>query len=257
MGARGAFVIAVGAGCGLRFLPALLSIIGPGVHRLYRGSLTGRRYSVDSAEGFWSGLAKWVMKRPVVVLVPTVAFLVVATTPFFALRMANGDVDMLPPHLESRQGFDHLKADFPGQDQTSFSVVVNYPDGSPLTASRIADQIALEKRMAAIPDVLRTSSIYDLDPSLTTSHYQALYTGDQSKIPAGARQLMAGLVGKHIVVLQAYSNATVSSDDSRNIVKAMRADQGVGGGGELLIGAQTAVDIDGIRIVVERTPLAV
>jgi RND superfamily putative drug exporter len=111
--------------------------------------------------------------------------------------------------------------------------------------------------MAAIPGVLRTSSIYDLDPSLTTSDYQALYTGDPSKIPAGARQLMAGLVGKHIVMLQAYSNATVSSDDSRNIVKAMRADQGVGGGGELLIGGQTAVDIDVIRFIVDRTPLAV
>ena len=257
MGAAGAIVIAVAVLYGLTFLPALLSIIGPGVNRLYLGSLIRRRYSVDSADGFWTGLANWVMKRPVVVLVPTVAFLVVASTPFFALRMANGDVDMLPPHLESRQGFDRLKADFPGQDQTSFSVVVNYPDGSPLTSARIADQIALEKRIAAVPGVLRTSSIYDLDPSLTVADYQALYTGDPSKIPAGARQLMAGLVGKDIVVIQAYSNSTASSDTARDIVKAMRADQGVGGGGQVLIGGQTAVDIDVIKFIVDRTPLAV
>ena len=257
MGAAGAIVIAVAVVYGLTFLPALLSVIGPGVNRLYMGSLLRRRYSVDSAEGFWSRLANWVMKRPVVVLLPTVAFLVIASTPFFALRMANGNVDMLPPRLESRQGYDHLVADFPGQDQTSFTIVLNYPDGSPLTASRIADQIALEKRIAAIPGVLRTNSIYDLDPSLTVADYQALYTGDPSKIPPTARQMMAGLVGKHIVVMSAYGNATASSDAARDIVKAMRADQGVGGRGQVLVGGETAVDIDVIKFIVDRTPLAV
>jgi len=257
MGAAGAIVIAIAVLYGLTFLPALLSVIGPNVNRLYLGSLLRRRYSVASAEGFWSGLANWVMKRPLVVLVPTVTFLVIAGTPFFALRMANGNVDMLPQRLEARQGFDRLVADFPGQDQTSFSIVVNYPDGSTLTASRIADQIALERRIAAIPGILRTNSIYDLDPSLTVADYQALYTGDPSKIPPAARQAMAGLVGKHIVVMTAASNATASSDDARNIVKAIRADQGVGGGGQVLVGGQTAVDIDVIKFIVDRTPLAV
>jgi RND superfamily putative drug exporter len=171
--------------------------------------------------------------------------------------MANGSVDVLPSRLEARQGYDRLIADFPGQDQTTFNIVVNYPDGSPLTASRIADQIALEKRIAAIPGVLRTNSIYDLDPKLTLADYQALYAGDPSQIPSGAQQALAGSVGKHIVVIRATSNATESSDAARNIVNAMRADQGVGNGGQLLVGGQTAVDLDVIKFIVERTPLAV
>ncbi len=257
MGAAGAMVIAVAVIYGLTFLPALLAVMGPSVNWLRISSLWGRRRNTDPDRGFWHGLASWVMKRPVVVLVPSVAFLVTAATPFVQLRMANGDVDMLPSRLEARQGFDRLVADFPGQDQTNFNIVVRYADGQPLTAERIAQQYALDRRIAAIPGILHTSSIYDLDPSLRVDDYVRLYTGDPNNIPAPARQLMAGTVGKHIVLINATSGATASSDEARNIVKAMRADQGVGGGGQVLVGGQTAVDIDVIKFIVDRTPLAV
>ncbi len=253
MGAAGAIVVAVALVYGLTFLPALLAIIGPGVNRL-RVPLF-RPYSAGS--GFWHGLANWVMKRPVVVLVPTVLFLVITATPFLQLRLANGNVDMLPSRLEARQGYDRLIADFPGQDQTTFNVVVNYPDGTPLTATRIADQYALDRRIAAIPGVLRTNSIYDLDPSLSLADYQSMYTGDPNQVPAAARQLMAGTVGKHIVLIQARSSYDPSSDGARNILKAIRGDQGVAQGGQVLVGGETAVDVDVIKFIYNKTPLAV
>src|SRR5207253_2668753 len=79
---------------------------------------------------------------------------------FFQIRLANGSVDELPTHVEARQGYDRLVADFAGQDQTTFNIVVSYPDGSPLTANRIADQYSLDRRIVAIPGVLHTTSIY-------------------------------------------------------------------------------------------------
>ncbi|HKW72013.1 MAG TPA: MMPL family transporter, partial [Candidatus Dormibacteraeota bacterium] len=92
MGAAGAMVIGIAVIYGLTFLPAVLSLLGPRVNWLRipwpRRSIGGR--------GFWAVLANWVMKRPIVVLVPTVAFLAITATPFLSLRMANGDVDMLP-----------------------------------------------------------------------------------------------------------------------------------------------------------------
>lgn len=255
MGAAGALVIAVAVLYGLTFLPAILSIIGPGVNRLRVP--WPRRAPGTATGGFWAGLANWVMKRPIVVLVPTVAFLVIAATPFFSLRMANGSVDMLPSRIEARQGFDRLVADFPGQDQTTFNVVVNYSDGTPLTRDRIAAQYALDRRIAQIPGILRTNSIYDLDPKLGLYDYEQLYTGDPNNLPTGARQMLAGTVGKHIVLINATSNYTESSDEARNIVRAIRADQGVGNGGQVLVGGQTAVDIDVIKFIIGRTPLAV
>jgi len=252
MGAAGAIVVAVAVIYALTFLPAMLAIVGPGVNRL-RVPWFGRP---TTGTGFWSALAGWVMKRPVLVMVPTVVFLAIAATPFLQIRLANGNVDMLPTHIEARQGFDRLVADFPGQDQTTFNIVVNYPDGSPLTANRIADQYALDRRIAAIPGVLHTSSIYDLDPQLGLYEYERLYTGDPNNIPQPARQVMSGTVGKHIVLIKATTNADVTSDAARNIVKAIRADNGVVDG-QVLVGGLTAVDVDVITFIYGQVPLAV
>ena len=252
MGAAGAIVVAVAVFYALTILPAGLSMIGPAVNRL---RIPWPQRSA-SRGGFWHGLAMWVMKRPVVVLVPTVLFLVIASTPFLQLRLANGNVDMLPTRLEARQGYDRLIADFPGQSQTTFNVVVDYPNGSPLTRDRIADQYTLTRRIANIPGILHTSSIYDLDPKLGLFEYQQLYTGDPSQIPPAAQQLLGGTVGKHVVLIQATSNVDESSDAARNILKAIRSDQGVGGG-QVLVGGATAIDVDVIKFIYDQVPLAV
>ncbi len=219
MGAAGAIVVAVAIVYGLTFLPALLSILGPAVNRLrlplFRRATAGR--------GFWHGLATWVMRRPLVVLLPTTGFLLLAASPFIQLRLANGDVDMLPSRLEARQGYDQMIANFPGQDQTTFNIVVNYPDGSPQTPDRIAGQFGLTQRIAAIPGVLHATT-------------------------AGA--------GQHIVLIEATTASPPTSDASRAIVNAIRADQGVVGG-QVLVGGQTAVDLDVIKFITDRTPLAV
>ena len=258
MGAAGAIVVAVAVIYGLTFLPALLSIIGPGVNRLRLPS-TRRRARTASATGggFWHALATWVMRRPIVVLVPAVGFLLLAGSPFLSLRLANGDVNMLPTRLEARQGWDNLLSNFPGRDQTTFNIVVNYPGGSPLTASRIVDQYNLERRIATIPGVQSTTSIYDLGPTAGLSQYESMYTGDPALLPVAARQLMAGTVGSHVVLIQATTNTAPTSDSSRAIVNAIRAGQGVGDGGQVLVGGQTAVDLDIISYITDRTPLAV
>ncbi len=253
MGAAGAIVVAVAVLYGLTFLPALLSVIGPGVNRIRIPSLRRR----GTGRGFWAALATWVMKRPLLVLLPTTGFLLLAGSPFLQLRLANGDVDMLPSRLEARQGFDRMVSDFPGQDQTTFNIVVEYPDGTPLTAARIGDQFDLTRRIAAIPGVLRTSSIYDVDPSLGRADYQALYTGDPNSIPSAARAFMSTTVGKHIVVIKAFTSSPATSDASRDVVKAIRAEAAVGDGGQVLVGGQTAIDLDVVKFIIDRTPLAV
>jgi putative drug exporter of the RND superfamily len=252
MGAAGAIVVALAVLYGLTFLPALLAFLGPNVNRLRLPS-----FKRSNGRGFWSTLAHQVMRHPLFVLLPTVFFLVLASTPFLSLRLANGSVDVLPARLEARSGYDTLVADFPGQDQTTYQIVVNYPAGSPLTPARIADQYAFDRRLANLKGVLHVTSIYDLDPSLTLSDYQTLYTGDPSKIPAPARQLFATSVGHHVVVFSASTNATVSSDAARSLLSALRQDPGVSNGGQVLVGGPTAIDVDVINFILSRVPLAV
>ena len=53
-------------------------------------------------------MAVWVMRRPLFVLIPALAVLVIAGTPFLQLRLASGGVDQLPPDNTARQGYDTL-----------------------------------------------------------------------------------------------------------------------------------------------------
>ncbi len=252
MGAAGAIVVGLAVLYGLTFLPALLSVIGPGVDR-WRLPLSRAR----SGRGFWRALATWVMRRPLLVLLPALAALLVAGIPFLHLRMANGDVDMLPPRIEARQGYDTLLKEFPGQDQTSFSVVAYYPNGSPLSPARVGDLYDLSRRIARLPNVLRVQGIVDLDPALTRADYQRMYRGPSESLPADAQDVLKRSTGSHIVVLTAYSNEQASSDEARAIVREIRADSALPGGGQVLVTGQTGFDIDVIRFITNRTPLAV
>ena len=196
-GAAGTIVVSIAVVYGLTFLPALLSVLGPWSDRL-RLPIIGRRKPAGT--GAWHSMAVWVMRRPLLVLVPALAVLLLAGTPFLQLRMANGDVDQLPPSNQARQGYDTLVSDFAGQDQTRVEVAVYYPDGSPLTSSHVGDIYDLSRRFEALPNVLRVDSIVNL-PSLSRADYQRLYSGPTSNLPPSLQQALTTGAGPHLVVL--------------------------------------------------------
>jgi len=250
MGAAGALVVFIAIFYGLTFLPALLAVLGPNVDRL---SIFPTR--MRGGFGFWKGLAGWVMHRPVLVLMPTLIFLVVLGLPFTQLRMANGDVDVLPPRLEARQGYDTLVKDFPGRDQNFYEVVVYYPQGSPLSADHVGAIYDLSRRLAGLSGLLRVDGLVDADPSLGRADYIRLYSGPAEILPAPLQAGLARNTGPHLTVLTVASNLQASSDPARTLLSQIRA-QGVGGGGEVLVTGQTAFDVDVIDYVVDHTPLA-
>jgi RND superfamily putative drug exporter len=252
MGAAGAIVVAAAIFYGLTFLPALLAVLGPRVNLLTL-PLLGRR--AVAGRGPWYRIATWVMRRPVVVLVPALGILLAIGAPFLHLRLAQGGVDQLPARLEARHGYDDLVNSFPGFNQTNFDVVIHYANGGPLTPQRIGQQYDLSRRLAAIPGVLRVESIYSASPSLGRADYQRLYA-NQSLLPASQRQALSGQVGKDVVLMTAVTNQPPSSDGARNILKAERGEQ-VGGGGQVLVTGETAFDVDVINFIISRTPLAV
>jgi RND superfamily putative drug exporter len=252
MGAAGAIVVALAVVYGLTFLPALLSLLGPRVDR-WSLPFLGRRKPAGT--GAWHSMAMWVMRRPWVVLVPALAILLVAGTPFLQLRLANGDVDQLPPNNEARQGYDILVNDFPGQDETTIEAVVYYPDGSPLTADHIGAIYALTRKLAALPYVLHVSSIVNVDPSLTREQYQSLYSGPATQLPSALQQALTVGAGEHIALIGVVTNKQYTSDAARSIVTAVRRESVPGG--QVQATGPTAVDVDIVNYILQRTPIAV
>jgi len=252
MGAGGAIVVAMAVLYGLTFLPALLSVLGGRVDRLRLPFLGGRR----EGAGAWHSMALWVMRRPVFVLIPALAILVLAGSPFLQMRLAGGGVDQLPPSNQARQGYDTLVKDFPGQDQTTVEAVVYYPDSSPLTSDHVGDVYDLSRRLASLPNVLRVDGVVNANtvPSLTRADYQRLYSGPSASVPPDLQQALLIGVGDHIVRLFLVTNQPPTSDEARAIVRAVRAEQVAGG--QVLATGETAFDLDSVNFILDRTPTA-
>jgi RND superfamily putative drug exporter len=252
MGAGGAIVVAMAVVYGLTFLPALLSVLGGRVDRLRLPFLGARK---PAGTGAWHSMAVWVMRRPLWVLIPALAILVIAGTPFLQLRLAQGGVDQLPPSNQARQGYDTLVKDFPGQDQTTIEAVVYYPDSSPLTADHVGDIYDLSRRLAPLPNVLRVDGVLNGDPSLTRADYQRLYSGPRGSLPSELQQALSISAGDHIMRLYLVTNQPPTSDEARAIVKAVRAENVPGG--QVLATGETAFDLDVVNFILDRTPTAV
>ena len=257
MGLSGAIVVALAVLYGLTFLPALLAVLGPNVDRWRLPLPRGR-----GGRGMWHSIATGVMKRPIAVLVPVLLFIAVTASPFLSIRMANGDVTMLPPYAESRRGYDTLVREFPEQDKNRLTVVLRYADGSPLSREHVADLVALVGRLEKLPDVLRVESLFNVDPKLTggrqlgAAEYQAMYSGAREALPAPLQLSLRLTTGEHIVVLSVLTAREKSSLEAQALVRAIRAESDPPGA-EMLVTGLTAFDIDVVAFILDRTPLAI
>ena len=247
MGFAGAIVVAIAVLYALTFLASLLAILGPRVNKL-RLPFPRR----PAGRGLWHAIAIRVMRRPLLVLVPIVLLLVLIASPIFQIRIANGDVGMLPPNAETRQGYDQLQK-FPGQGSTFFNVVVRYPTGGPLTSTRVGDLYDLSQQMKQIPGVESVESMVSFDASLGRADYQALLTQPASAQSARVQSIIHGTTGSQIAVLSVVTKFGPESDASRAIVHSLRT-MAVPPGSSVLV---DAFSLDFTDFILQRIPLAV
>jgi putative drug exporter of the RND superfamily len=251
MGVSGAIVVASAVFYGLTFLPALLAILG---RNLGRGRIP--IFQPDpSGAGWWHTIATAVMRRPIAVLVPVVAFILLAGSPFLHLRLANNDVTTLPKHEESRAAFDRLVSDFPGGNQTHISVVLEFPSGDPLAPAHIPGLVDVAKRIAALPNVDKITSPVTIDPRLGPAEYAALYSQPRSQLPQQLQALIGGTVGEHAVLLDVVTQQGIYSDEARQLVRSLRT-LASPPDAALLVTGFTAIDLDTVDFIASHTPAA-
>ena len=126
----------------LTLLPAVLSLLGDRIDSL-RIPYFGRA-SAQAESRFWGTIVHAVMRRPVVSLVAAVALLLAAAIPFLSLETGTAGISTLPERFESRQGFELLNREFPGQTTDPVLIAV---DGDAESADV---QAAVERLTAAI-----------------------------------------------------------------------------------------------------------
>src|SRR2546427_1346951 len=253
IGISGPIVVAGAVLYGLTFLPALLAIIG---RNLGRGRVPFLQPD-STGTGWWHAIATTVMRRPLLVLVPVVAFILLLGSPFLHLRLANNDVTALPTHEESRAAFDRLVTEFPGGNQTHISVVVEYASGDPLATAHIPGLVDLAKKISALPNVDKITSPVTAsgDSSVGAAEYTALYSRPRSQLPPQLQALIRGTVGEHIIVFDVVTQKGIYSDESRQLVRSIRtlaAPQGAA----IAVTGFTAIDLDTVDFIAGHTPAA-
>jgi RND superfamily putative drug exporter len=252
MGLAGAIVVLLAVVFALTFLPALLAVLGP---RIHAGRVPfSRRGPVQG--GAWHRVAQWVMKRPVVVLLPTLTVLVLLGGPFLHLRLATADVKVLPHSAEARHGWDLLVQHFPDQAATRVLVIARFPNGAVLNERRA---LALYDRSAwlrTLPGVRTVESIVDLGPMFDRASTAVVATSERADLSPELQVLRDATVGTSTVVLSVLTDAEPASNVARAIVRRIRANRAIADG-RITVTGQTAEDVDVTAFLLERAPWAV
>jgi uncharacterized membrane protein YdfJ with MMPL/SSD domain len=144
-GIGGSLVVAASVFYALTFLPAVLGMLGPRVNALsIAGLIAMIRRRIGRAPvatgsprtSRWERVAHTVMARPFVFLVPTLAFLLFAGTPFLRLSQGIPNASTLPPGLESRDAAVALEQNFrPGE--TSPITILATVEGDPTSDANL------------------------------------------------------------------------------------------------------------------------
>jgi RND superfamily putative drug exporter len=133
LGAGAILVVIVAVVATLTLVPALLSLLGDKIdwprRRTYDAATAAAQAKYDQEtihSGFWGGVTRVVMARPVISVVLAAGLLIAAALPYIDLERGQGGVETLPPS-DVRTAFELLSRDFPQGQLAPISVVVDGP----------------------------------------------------------------------------------------------------------------------------------
>jgi RND superfamily putative drug exporter len=217
VGIAGAIVVALAVASALTLLPALLTLIGGRLDalRIRRGKVR------PDADGPWARVARWVMRRPVAVLVPTLAFLLVLGIPFLHVRFNAPDASILPASVPSRATFDRLVDEF-GEGAfapMSISVRTTGPVTEPANVARVYEYA---RTLSADPRIVRVEGIVDVDPRLGLEQYQLLYSSPSGPPDRFVREALRATTRNDLTTFTIYTPYGPNRDEARRLVADLR-----------------------------------
>ena len=241
-GIGGALVVASSVLYALTFLPATLGMLGPRVNSLGTAALRDRvrrmlgrpeGVAADAArESRWEKMAHWVMARPVMVLIPTLLFLLFLGTPFLRLTQGIPDASVLPAGIESREASVALADDF-RKGETTPIIILATVAGSPTDAANVQKILDYAKAVDAVDGVDRVEGPFAglKDPrtgaDLDAAGIAALFAAPRDQLPpelaAGLDQLEKTYIRGDTVRLDAISPLSPVSPAGTAVIPAVRS----------------------------------
>ncbi|MCF8554737.1 MAG: MMPL family transporter [Candidatus Nanopelagicales bacterium] len=205
-------------------LPATLALLGHKVDKwkIRRGDLKPKE------SGAWSTLATAVMKRPILIIVGTVALLVALASPALDAKFSQVDDRVLPASNPAAIASDQIRERF--ESQIPVEVLV------PISAST-AEVNDYAKALVADPNVIS---------ALTSDSFFE----EDTAVPVAPEQAVTPSQAHHRITL--YTNVESRNMDAQNLVTRLRAIEPPAEG--TLVGGQAAIFTDSQNGISENLP---
>lgn len=245
IGLGGGIVTLLSLVVALTFLPAILGILG---HRINLWPVLPRSMR---GRGLWRSIAYHVMRRPWPVIALVMVIVGVLAIPALRLRVGIPGPEILPPSVDSRAGNDILDRHLGLANQSPVLMVVQRLPGTPTsterqTAFEVLDRVCSSGDVAGIGAVPVADSPGQLHSCAST--LAALQHPSSSSRVRAARQRVA--------LISVFLHSSPSSAASEAYVHMLRRDPPIPGY-RLLVGGQTAGQIDFDQYIYARFPLVV
>jgi len=268
IGIAGALVVLCSVTFALTFLPAVLGMLGPRVNALSLGGLFRRFRTVSdlpapSRGSRWERLAHGVMRRPVTILIPTLAVLLIAGAPVLRLEQGVPGAEIYPAGVESRDAYVALQTEFAPGETTPIVILVDV-EGSPTDPANIDALTDYATQLTEIDGIDRVEGPFSITnpqtgASLTPGEVAALYAHTEGPTPAAIGQLRDAMMDRYVrgstVRLDAISSIPPAKPAATDLIPVIRSmDPGVG---TSQVGGSAATAYDFLVSQGERAPWAV
>jgi RND superfamily putative drug exporter len=268
IGLGGSIVVLSSVLYALTFLPAVLGMLG---HRVNALSLQGlfRRFrpqheSAVPRPSRWEGVAHWVMRRPILVLVPVLALLLAAGTPFLRLQQGVPGAEIYPAGLESRDAYVALQTEFPRGETTPIVILADV-QGAPTDPGIVRALADYSERLTAIEGVDRVEGPFTIaDPAtgepMSPDAVAQLWSTPRDQLPpelaAALGQLEAAYIHGSTVRIDAISPIDAAQPDASAMIPVVRG-LAAGDGITTQVGGTAALGHDFLVSQGERAPFGV
>jgi uncharacterized membrane protein YdfJ with MMPL/SSD domain len=269
IGLGGSIVVLASVLYSLTFLPAILGMLGPRVNALsVRGLLRrlGFRGGTDETRrSRWEQVAHGVMRRPIAVLVPVLAFLLLVGSPYLRLQQGIPDATVYPAGVSSRDAWVSLQTEFRAGETTPLVILLDTGD-APTSERSVAAVNAAADRLDALDGIDRVEGPFSLTNPATGTAMTAAEVAQAYEAPAGSLppELEAGIdrlrevyIRGNTVRLDAISPYKSSQPEATAVVSRVRALQVDPAITRMQVGGAAAVGEDFLLSQSARIPWAV
>ncbi|HTK45675.1 MAG TPA: MMPL family transporter [Patescibacteria group bacterium] len=270
IGLGGSIVVLASVLYSLTFLPAILGMLGPRVNSLSVAGLL-RRLGLrrdrpgETRRSRWEQVAHAVMRRPVAVLVPVLAFLLVVGSPYLRLQQGIPDATVYPAGISSRDAWVSLQTEFHPGETTPIVILLDSSESATSEGS-IAAVLATADRLAGLDGIDRVEGPFSLTnpttgAAMTPAEVAQVYSAAPGTLPpdleAGVARLKDAYIRGDTVRLDAISPYKSSEPQATALISHVRDISLDAPITRMQVGGAAAIGEDFLASQSERIPWAV